>query len=210
MREQLIKYIEFLFKDSPDATDLKNEIMSNTLDKFDDMVASGTSEESAFNYSVSGIGDISSLLNEKKKETEYEAAGQKPRAIMLAVAIALYILSIVPCIMLDGNDTLAPSLMFAIIAVATALIIYRSTAYKKYEAKNDTESERIKERNSEENGRTILRQSLRSAVWALTVAIYFIVSFATYAWYVTWVIFIIGAAISNIIGAVFSLAGDRK
>lgn len=198
MREQLIKYIEFLFKDAPEKEDLKNEIMSNTLDKFDDLVSGGMSEETAFNCAVSGIGDISSLISQGKSETALR--GQKPRAFMLALAVALYILSLLPVIIFEDNDRLGPSLMFVMIAIATAIIIYRATAFKKYEAKAAE-----KETKPEDSGKNIVKNSIQSAVWALCIVIYFVVSFTTLAWNVTWVIFIIGAAISNIINAAFSL-----
>ncbi len=196
MREQLIKYIEFLFKDAPEKEDLKNEIMSNTLDKFDDLVSGGMSEETAFNCAVSGIGDISSLIG--KGDTAHPA--QKPRAFMLALAVALYILSLLPVIIFENNDRLGPSLMFVMIAIATAIIIYRATAFKKYEAKAAE-----KEIKPEDNEKNIIKNSIQSAVWALCIVIYFVVSFSTGAWHVTWVIFIIGAALSNIVNAAFSL-----
>ncbi len=199
MREQLIKYIEFLFKDTPEKEDLKNEIMSNTLDKFDDLVSGGMSEDNAFNCSVSGLGDISSLISHGKSEKVY--AGQKPRAFMLALAVALYILSLLPVIIFDDNERLGPSLMFVMIAVATAIIIYRAAAFKKYDAKADAEIET----KAEENGKNTVKNSIKSAIWALCIVAYFVVSFSTNAWYVTWVIFIIGAALSNIVNAAFSL-----
>lgn len=34
----------------------------------------------------------------------------------------------------------------------------------------------------------------------------FIVSFATFAWHVTWIIFLVGAAVDQIIRAVFALS----
>ncbi len=199
-----MNYIEFLFKDSPDQTDLKNEIMLNSLDKFDDMVSGGMSEDDAFNSAVSGIGDISALLGEGKKKEAVTNSSNKPRAVMLAIAVALYILSVVPCIIFEGDDTVAPSLMFAMIAIATGLIIYRSTAYKKYEEQTDAEHS-AKNKEPQNEGKRMLKKSVQAAFWMICIAAYFIVSFTTGAWYVTWVIFLIGGAVSSIIDAAFSL-----
>lgn len=205
MRQKLINYIEFLFKDSPENADLKNEIMLNSLDKYDDMVSGGMSEDDAFNSAVSGIGDISALLGDVKNIEDSQNKSSKPRAVMLAIAVAIYILSVVPCIIFEDNDTLAPSLMFAMIAIATGIIIYRSTAYKKYdEEKGAVQGERNKLHN---DGTQMLKNSVLAALWLICCAVYFIVSFLTGAWYVTWVIFLIGVAVSGIISAAFSLKG---
>lgn len=204
MRQKLINYIEFLFKDAPEQADLKNEIMLNSLDKFDDMVSGGMSEDDAFNSAVSGIGDISTLLGEGRNKELVTNKSNKPRAVLLAIAVALYILCVVPCIIFEDNDTVGPSLMFAMIAIATGLIIYRSTAYKKYEEKEDAEPG-AKNNEPQNEGTRMLKKSVQAAFWMICVATYFFVSFATGAWYVTWVIFLIGGAVSGIIDAVFSL-----
>jgi hypothetical protein len=39
-----------------------------------------------------------------------------------------------------------------------------------------------------------LRESLEGAWWLIVTAAYFVVSFMTQAWYVTWVIYLLGAA----------------
>lgn len=47
--------------------------------------------------------------------------------------------------------------------------------------------------------------AVNGAVWALTLTAYFVISFLTGAWYISWLIFIIGGAVSNIVKAVFDL-----
>ena len=43
------------------------------------------------------------------------------------------------------------------------------------------------------------RRAWTSALWLTVVILYFVISFATGAWYVTWVIFLIGAAVNPIV-----------
>lgn len=43
------------------------------------------------------------------------------------------------------------------------------------------------------------RSAWNSAMWLIITSLYFILSFATGAWYITWIIFIIGAAITPIV-----------
>ena len=70
MREKLISYLDYLFKEAPEgAEDIKSEIKSNTLDKYDDLIASGKTEQEAFNAAAAGIGDVGALLSELKKRT---------------------------------------------------------------------------------------------------------------------------------------------
>ena len=46
---------------------------------------------------------------------------------------------------------------------------------------------------------------MNSLIWAIGLAVYFIISFATMAWYVTWVIFPIIAAIQGLVRAILDL-----
>ena len=48
-------------------------------------------------------------------------------------------------------------------------------------------------------------RALSTVIWSISVVAYFLVSLFTGAWYITWVIFLIGTAIISIIKAVFEL-----
>ena len=63
MREQLIQYVELLFAGAPGAEEMKQEILQNTLDRYDDLISQGKSEEAAYRLAISGIGDINELLD---------------------------------------------------------------------------------------------------------------------------------------------------
>ena len=41
MKEQLIQYVELLFAGAQNCDDIKQEILQNTLDRYDDLIASG-------------------------------------------------------------------------------------------------------------------------------------------------------------------------
>lgn len=41
MREQLIQYVQLLFAGAADCDDTRQEILQNTLDRYDDLVAAG-------------------------------------------------------------------------------------------------------------------------------------------------------------------------
>lgn len=52
--------------------------------------------------------------------------------------------------------------------------------------------------------------AVSGAIWALTVLVYILVSFATGAWHITWVIFLIAVAIVNIVKAIMISNGGIK
>ena len=62
MREKLKEYVHLLFAGTVGKEDMEQEILQNTLDRFDDWVSRGFSEEDAYRKAVSGIGDIDALL----------------------------------------------------------------------------------------------------------------------------------------------------
>lgn len=70
MREQLENYVELLFAGAPDSNEIKQEILQNTLDRYDDLLAQGKSPEAAYRLAISGIGDISEILDAESTQGE--------------------------------------------------------------------------------------------------------------------------------------------
>ena len=58
MRDQLIQYVRLLFAGTPDSYDMQQEILQNTLDRYDDLIAQGKAPEAAYRLAISGIGDM--------------------------------------------------------------------------------------------------------------------------------------------------------
>lgn len=50
-----------------------------------------------------------------------------------------------------------------------------------------------------------IRKSVKSIVWLLIVIVYFLLSFSTGAWHVTWLIFLVGACVSSITNLIINL-----
>ena len=66
MRDKLITYVDYLFAGAPETQenrDLKNEGLQNTLERYDDLIASGKAPGAAYNLAISGIGDVSDMLD---------------------------------------------------------------------------------------------------------------------------------------------------
>ena len=62
MREQLIQYIHLLFAGTPDSEDMQQEILQNTLDRYDDLLSQGKAPEAAYRLAIAGIGDIQEII----------------------------------------------------------------------------------------------------------------------------------------------------
>ena len=98
MREKLKEYVHLLFAGTVGKEDMEQEILQNTLDRFDDWVSRGFSEEDAYRKAVSGIGDIDALLGRAASPEREEASGYVPlgKRICNAVAVFLYITCPIP------------------------------------------------------------------------------------------------------------------
>ena len=215
MREQLTKYVELLFAGAPQARDIQQEILQNTLDRYDDLIVQGKSPEAAYSLSIAGIGDINELLGQNAatapapsiKEAPEDTVQQMEHKKQRAVAIALYILCPIPLFALSecGQDTLGLCMMLILVAAATALIIMAgkekpSEPEEPYANSQPTDPVQLKQRN---NIRTIIR--------CVGVATYIGLSFFTQAWFITWLVFPLMACVRGLIFAIMDMReADRN
>ena len=216
MYERLRTYMDDLFSEAPNTrktAELKEEMLQNLYDKYQDLLAEGKTEETAFNLAVASVGDISGLLSDLDSEgsgrpnSEIEKSRRRS-ALLVSIAVMLYILSVIPCILFE--DTLIGIvLMFIMIAVATGLIIYNGMTKEKYIRADDTVVEEFREWKAANASRRRSMNAINSAIWSLTVAVYLVVSFLTSAWQITWIIFLIGTAVTGMVKAIFDLGGKR-
>lgn len=213
MREQLKQYVELLFAGTTNCEDIKQEILQNTLDRFDDLVAQGKSPEAAYRLAISGIGDLGEILgtipqqtapahvtanNPIVEETEQDEKRKKLRAL----AIVMYILCLIPLIILDefGLDIIGLCLTVVIAAVATYIMIVTSK-------KDNNEDE---EDSSPATPQNELKKSIDNLIWSIGLVVYFIMSFATGAWYITWILFPIIGCVQGLINAIIDLKEATK
>ena len=81
MREQIQAYVNGLFADAALTirnAEVRQEILQHTLDRYDDLVASGKPEQEAYDEAVAGIGDVSELYEHKPAEKPAEKAAKAP------------------------------------------------------------------------------------------------------------------------------------
>ena len=214
MREKLRHHIDCLFEEAPvtkRAVELKEEILQNLIDRYEDLLAEGKSEEAAYNIVIAGIGDISGLIEDLKRQAEdpyhwgypiekIERSRQRS-ALLVSIAVALYILSVIPALLIGEAGII---LMLVIIAVATGLLVYNNMTRLR-PTSEDSVVDEFKAWSYETSGRRELRKAISGALWMIILVIYFLLSFTTGAWYITWVLFLVAGAIESILKAVFDL-----
>lgn len=208
--------LDDLFLNAPKthrAMELKEELLANLMDKYNDLVSSGMSEQDAFNITISGIGDIDDLIAglKEKDPTDYQKIEKqrKKRALLISLAVGMYIIGVVILIffneVLNVNDGLSVCIMLTIDAVATGIIIYCSISHPKYIKSDTTIVEEFKEWKSSTNADREVLKSIKAIVWLIIMALYFFLGFVFGMWAFSWIIFIIGAAIIRIISLAFQL-----
>lgn len=202
MRQQLIQYVELLFAGARDSEDMKQEILQNTLDRYDDLIAQGKVPEAAYRLAITGIGDINEILGTPVFRQEDCLASpiqhtdddNSRKKWMRAIGIALYILCIIPLILLDELfdwATLGLCCTLIMVAAATVLMVMGEKA--------DT----VKDKESPEH--VPFRKSIGSLIWTIALAVYFVLSFATGAWFATWLIFPLAGAVKGLCNAILDL-----
>ena len=102
MREQLRQEVLRRFAGAPDtqqARDLRDEILSNTLQRYDDLLAGGKSEQEAYASALESVGDVEELLSSlpraaqaepvREAQPKAEAPKKEPRSRGMRIACAI-------------------------------------------------------------------------------------------------------------------------
>ena len=178
MKEKLTEHIRLLFADaerrSPDnprLTELKEELLLNTLEKYEHLISMGKTPEAAYTTSVNGIGDIEALLNDVIGETDARKAAES-----------------------------------ATRSAATAGANPEAEGAGEYENSDDDDDD-----DNADNGdakrppRSPWYKLASGIIWTVTLGSYFAISFATHAWAVTWLVFLMGIAADNVAEGIFDL-----
>jgi len=204
MREQLAQYVTLLFAGTQNCEDIKQEILQNSLDRYDDLIAQGKAPEAAYRLAIMGIGDISEILGAQSASAAQTSSAKDvsnstvKQSRNRAVAIGLYIVCMIPVIVLSefGLDILGLCLTLVIVAAATVLLLTNE--------KSSTQNRQAME-NTVLTPQQELKKSVCRIIRVICLIAYFIISFTTGAWYVTWLIFPLSGAIQGLAKAILDL-----
>lgn len=207
MREQLEQYVTLLFAGAKDCEDIRQEILQNTLDRYDDLIAEGKVPEAAYRLAITGIGDVNEILGVKSQSTptitlpspkakpdDNDTPGKK---LLRAVAVGLYIISFIPLFILSEFNlhTVGLCCTIAIVAVATVLIMLGA---KKEGTEQESKDEPLPPQQE-------LKKSITKLISVIALVAFFVISILTGAWYITWLIFPIAGAVKGLVNAILDL-----
>lgn len=210
MSKKIAEYVNFIFRNAPntrEAMELKEEIENNVSDKYDKLVAGGLDEEQAFSKAIASIGNVDELLDElkrsaekaaftddDKKQTEEKKKWCLMRSIFRAVAIMLFILGPIALIFISEvkSDEVGLLAMFLCIATGVGILVFLSSFESKAgENGEDNIKQSFSEYRNHYKPKRRLFRKMKSLVWLCAVVVYFLISFSTRRWDITWITFII-------------------
>ena len=199
MKDRLNGYIQGLFADAerraPDnlrLSELKEELLQNTYEKYDDLLSSGKTTEAAYKAAIHGIGDISELLEAMIREGRtYDPPALAAEGVSLS----------------SETGERARS-------AETERIVEPDKTEKEnddddeYDNDDDDRFDRDEADGEDTDGRPPRSGwfgLVNGIIWTVTILAYVGLSISTHAWSVTWVLFLMGIAAENVAKCVFDL-----
>ncbi|NLY81300.1 MAG: hypothetical protein GX078_00790 [Clostridiales bacterium] len=224
MNKKIQNYVETLFSDIPrskKANDLKEEILSNMSERFEDYIKDGKTENQAYSLVISSLGDIDEMLADVMPSDEFLQQVnyfRKRNAKNTAIGVAMYIIGAAIFIGLGGlgefignEDTyglVGLIVLLIISAAATGIIIYSNMStpleYKDY---NEGKKKELQNVDSKHNR---LFEDIMTIYWITITFIYLTISFITGLWIITWIIWVLASAFYYILKIIFEFKyGDK-
>lgn len=216
MHEELRREVEHLFANAPKtkkASELKEEFYSNLCEKYDDLVVKGQAPEDALSRVLSNIGDVNELIDSLEEEImvidpEKEAALRKKNALVVTASVLFYVVSLVAVVLMNAFRVpgfVSGSVFLILIAIPTAALVYNYMSQPRYRRQDDTIVEEFKEFTDNASRNKQAWKSLLGAYWCMVTVLYFFLGFFFHAWAWSWLIFILAAAVQQIIKASLAL-----
>ena len=141
---------------------------------------------------INNVEGVNNIIYDTDDNKQKRTGGIAIGILLYFVAVAWIVSSIAA---FKVNPLVATSIFLIICGVATSLIVFTQIVYKK-------------KLSPEEEKKQKLFKQVDSVLALVFTAIYFIVSFITFAWHITWIIFILYALASEIAKLVLSLRSD--
>lgn len=224
MNSKIKNYVDVVFKDVPrskKAIELKEEIISNLNERFEDYLKEGKSETESYGLAVANMGDIDEMIREVMPNEDFVKEAntyRKRNAKNTAIGVALYIVGAAALILFAvigeqvGMDELGGTLgvitLLILAAIATAMIIYsHMSTPKEYKDYEECQEQEIKSMQPKDHK---IFEAISSIYWLIVTAVYLLISFLTRAWGITWIIWVISGIIHQIIVVIFQLKGINE
>lgn len=220
MNEKIRKHIEELFTNAPKtrkAMELREEMTQNTIEKYQDLIAEGFQEEAAYQNVISSIGDVTELFGDLEERTPLSLPekDRKKKALINSAAAGLYIFAIGAFLwgmaiteiwfFYPEAATIVIALTVLLCIPPTCMLVYAAQMYPNYQRKDNTLVESYKEAVHARNKEKSVKAFVSAIVWLATLIFYFLISYVSSKWEITWIIFLAGGCGQAIVCLVFSL-----
>lgn len=134
--------------------------------------------------------------NMTKVQIKQKSAEIVSTSIFIYIAAVAFLMIAIP--VQHANPIIATAIFLILIGWSTTRMIKHYMSIPKFE--------KTVEEKKEKN---LIRQ-INEVITLLCVVIYFIVSFITFAWHITWIIFIISGLLCQAVKLIFMLKGEEK
>lgn len=223
MKEKIRRHIDGLFSEAPKtrrAMELKEEMTQNTIEKYEDLLIEGYREEDAFQNVISSIGDVNELFEalEEKNLLSLSETDRKKKALLTTASAGLYLFAAAVFLFFNIDpassgyaygSTMIGLLLAVLICIApTCMLVYAAHMYPAFRKGSDNLVEEYKEARHSANRKKAVRNSTILLIWTVTLTLYFIVSFTTWEWAYTWIIFLIGCCVQALVSLILSLRSE--
>lgn len=154
---------------------------------------------------------VEELLTGKKTETREERMEEKVltrqevkerSAKIVSGSVFIYIAAIafvaIAVAVQHTNPIIASAVFLLLIGWATARIIRNYMSIPKFE------------KTKAEKRQDAIQRQINGIIYCIGIAIYFIVSFITLAWHITWIIFVIAGLICQVVRLIFMLKEEEN
>ncbi len=219
MLDRIKSYIHDAFADAPSTEkvyELKQELYANLSDKYEEQLAKGKAPQEAYQAAIASIGDIQQLVESVR---DYSAvpiglspAQRKKSALITAAAVMLYILCPLPIIILGslGQGVLGLAILLMLVSIATGMLIYNAMSKPKNLSMQEDLLEQQEYLMGGSQKEITAFRAFESVLWSITTVLFLACGFFYGWWGTAWILFVIAAAIKNIVRYVMILKREDR
>jgi hypothetical protein len=116
------------------------------------LISGGENPEAAYKVVISGIGDVSSLIEQLNNKSQMDPKliekSKMRSAVLVSIAVMLFILSIIPLIVASENpgyETLGLAGLLLMASLGVALLVFNNMTKPEYLKKEETVVEDFKQ-----------------------------------------------------------------
>lgn len=173
-----------------------NELLKGEKEGYGESNKEQNWEDAKSHIFTRGKDDEDNYENMTNNQIKQKSAQVVSTSVFIYIAAVAFLMVAIP--VWNLNPVIATAIFLLLVGVGTARIIKHFMSIPK------------REKTKEEIKQNQVMKEIKDIIGAIGVTIYFIVSFVTMAWHITWVIFIIVGIAEQIVRLIFMLKEDEE